>query len=93
MSRSIGKPLHALQQAAQEIGRGRLDTRVAIRYRDEIGSLAASLNGMAAQLREKTVSKDYVDNIIRSMQEMLIVADPDHRIQLVNPAAFPTCVP
>jgi PAS domain S-box-containing protein len=87
MSRSIGKPLHALQQAAQEIGRGRLDTRVAIGSRDEVGALAASLNGMAAQLREKTVSKDYVDNIIRSMQEMLIVADPDRRIRLANPAA------
>jgi PAS domain S-box-containing protein len=87
MSRSIGKPLSTLQRAAQEIGRGRLDTRVAIRSRDEIGTLAASLNQMAAELREKTVSKDYVDNIIHSMQEMLIVADPHQRIRLVNPAA------
>jgi PAS domain S-box-containing protein len=87
MSRSIGKPLARLQQAAQEIGRGRLDTRVSIRSRDEIGTLAASLNRMAAELRQKTVSKDYVDNIIHSMHEMLIVADSDHRIRLVNPAA------
>ena len=87
MSRSIGKPLGTLQRAAQDIGRGRLDTRVAVRSRDEIGALAASLNQMAAALREKTVSKDYVDNIIHSMQEMLIVADPHERIRLVNPAA------
>ena len=87
MSRSIGKPLRTLQRAAQDIGRGRLDTRVAIRSRDEIGTLAASLNRMAAELREKTVSKDYVDNIIHSMREMLIVADPHQRIRLVNPAA------
>jgi len=87
MSRSIGKPLSVLQRAAEDIGRGRLETRVAIRARDEIGALAASLNRMAAELREKTVSKDYVDNIIHSMQEMLIVADPHGRIRLVNPAA------
>ncbi|MFH1918894.1 MAG: HAMP domain-containing protein, partial [Planctomycetota bacterium] len=38
-----------------------------IRSRDEIGMLAAAINQMAAELREKTVSKDYVDNIIHSM--------------------------
>jgi PAS domain S-box-containing protein len=87
MSRSIGKPLSALQQAALEMGRGRLDTRVATRSRDEIGVLAGALNQMAADLREKTVSRGYLDNIIQSMREMLIVADPDLRIRRVNPAA------
>jgi PAS domain S-box-containing protein len=86
LSRSIGKSLGTLQEAAREIGRGSLDTQVAIRGRDEIGTLAASLNQMAAQLREKTVSKDHVDNIIHSMREMLIVADADLRIREVNPA-------
>ena len=87
MSRSIGRPLGVLQRAAEDIGRGRLETRVAIRSRDEIGMLAAAINQMAAELREKTVSKDYVDNIIHSMREMLIVADANLRIRLVNPAA------
>ena len=87
MSRSIGRPLGTLQRAAQDIGRGCLDTRVAIRSRDEIGMLAAAINQMAAELREKTVSKDDVDNIIHSMREMLIVADANLRIRLVNPAA------
>ncbi len=86
-SRSIGKPLGMLQRAALEVGRGRLDTRVAIRSRDEIGVLAAALNQMAADLQEKTVSKSYLDNIIQSMREMLIVADPGLRIRRVNPAA------
>ena len=87
MSRSIGKPLGTLQRAAREIGRGCLDTRVVIRSRDEIGMLGAAINQMAAELRKKTVSKDYVDNIIHSMREMLIVADVNLRIRLVNPAA------
>jgi len=87
MSRSIGKPLGRLQQAALEMGRGRLDTRVAVRSRDEIGVLGGALNQMAAALQETTVSKAYLDNIIRSMREMLIVADPAMRIRHVNPAA------
>jgi PAS domain S-box-containing protein len=49
--------------------------------------LAAALNQMAADLQERTVSRDHLDNIIRSMREMLIVTDGDLRIRYVNPAA------
>jgi PAS domain S-box-containing protein len=87
MSRSIGKPLSMLQRAAQDVGRGRLDTRVAVTSRDEIGALAVALNQMASDLQQQTVSKDYLDNIIRSMRDMLIVADADSRVHRVNPAA------
>lgn len=87
MSRSIGRPLAALQRAAQEVGRGRFDTRVAVRSRDEIGVLGQALNQMAADLQEKTVSRSYLENIIRSMREMLIVADADARILRLNPTA------
>lgn len=87
MSRSIGKPLGVLQRAAVEMGRGRLDTRVPVHSRDEVGVLAAALNQMAADLQERTVSRDYLDNIIRSMREMLIVTDGGLRIRYVNPAA------
>lgn len=87
MSRSIGRPLAALQRAAQEVGRGRFGTRVAVRSRDEIGVLGQALNQMAADLQEKTVSRSYLENIIRSMREMLIVADADARILRLNPTA------
>lgn len=87
MSRSIGRPLAVLQRAAQEVGRGRFDTRVAIRWRDEIGVLGHAWNQMAADLQEKTVSRSYLENIIQSMREMLIVADADARIRRLNPAA------
>lgn len=72
MSRSIGKPLGTLQRAAQDIGRGCLDTRVTIRSRDEIGALAASLNQMAAELQEKTVS-------IREKE--LLLKEVHHRVK------------
>lgn len=86
-SRAVGKPLARLQQAAQEVGRGKFDVRVSVGSHDEIGMLAASINQMAADLQETTVSRSYLDNIIQSMREMLIVADPDQRIRHVNPAA------
>ncbi|NLS94868.1 MAG: HAMP domain-containing protein [Planctomycetaceae bacterium] len=86
MSRSIGKPLGLLQRAALEMGQGRLDTRVPVHSRDEVGVLAVALNQMAADLQERTVSRDHLDNIIRSMREMLIVTDTRLQIRYVNPA-------
>lgn len=88
LSRSIGAPLAELKTAALQIGKGRLDTRLANRSRDEIGMLAATFNRMAEELQATTVSKDYVDNILESMSEMLIVTDSALTIRLVNGAAL-----
>ena len=41
---------------------------------------------MTHNLRETTVSKEYVQNILKSMNEMLIVLTPEGRIQTVNQA-------
>ncbi|MBN2295019.1 MAG: PAS domain S-box protein [Pirellulales bacterium] len=86
-SQSIGKPLAVLQHAAEEIGHGRFDVQVPVGSRDEIGMLAGSIRQMASDLQETTVSKSYLDNIIQSMREMLIVVDPKLRISHVNQAA------
>ena len=87
MSRSIGRPLALLQRAAQELGLGHFDTRVPVRSQEEIGILGQALNQMAADLQEKTVSRSYLENILRSMHEMLIVTDPQARICRLNPTA------
>jgi PAS domain S-box-containing protein len=39
-------------------------------------------------LQTTAVSRDYVDNILRSMSNMLVVVDPKHRILTVNPATL-----
>jgi len=79
MSRSIGKPLGELKRAALEVGRGRLDTRITIHSRDEIGVLAAALNQMAGDLREKTVSKE---RLLASLSEKeLLLKEVHHRVK------------
>ena len=79
MSRSIGRPLAALKRAALEVGRGRLDTRITIHSRDEIGVLAAALNQMAADLQEKTVSKE---RLLASLREKeLLLKEVHHRVK------------
>ncbi len=86
-SRMIGRSMAQLQHAAEQIGQGRFDVRVPITAHDEIGLLANSVNQMAASLQETTVSRSYLDNIIQSMREMLIVVDPELQITHVNQAA------
>ena len=67
------------------MGAGDLRQRTPIDREDEVGQLAAAFNGMVARLGETTVSKEYVDNILRSMGEALIVTGGDGRIERVNP--------
>lgn len=49
---SVLKPVSELEAGANRIGSGELDYRVPEGRRDEIGALAASFNGMAADLKE-----------------------------------------
>ncbi|MDD5142034.1 PAS domain S-box protein [Methanoregula sp.] len=84
LSRFITKPLILLRDATREISKGNLDTRVEISSMNEIGELADSFNRMTADLVQTTVSRDYFDDILKSMFDMLIVLEPDATIQSVN---------
>jgi len=52
ISRSISTPIKKLKAAAAEIGKGKLDTKIDINSKDEIGSLAQSFNEMTYKLKE-----------------------------------------
>lgn len=49
-----------------EVGKGRLDARIKIRLRDELGFLADSFNGMVDNLQKKTTS---IDNLNKEITE------------------------
>ena len=83
--RRLLRPLRTLVGFARLVGTGDLRHRTPVDRADEIGQLAAAFNSMVERLGETTVSKDYVDNILRSMGEALIVTDPYGRIERVNP--------
>ena len=54
---------------------------------DGAGNLSGSLHDIT-ELRETTVSKDYVDNIVNSMIDTLIVVDPDGKMKTINPSTM-----
>ncbi len=86
LSSRISSPITKLTAAALEIGKGHLDTHVDVSRKDELGTLADTFNRMAHDLSTTMVSKSYVDNIIRSMGDALVVTDRQGAIQRVNQA-------
>jgi PAS domain S-box-containing protein len=83
--RRLLRPLDVLVGFTKLVGAGDLRHRAPVDRADEVGQLAAAFNSMVERIGETTVSKDYVDNILRSMGEALIVTGRDGRIERVNP--------
>ncbi len=87
LNKILTRPLKEVIRGTQTIAGGNLAHTLAIDSRDELGQLAAAFNTMAWKLQNTTVSKGYVDNIIRNMTEALFVIAPNGTIQSINPAA------
>jgi len=63
VSRTVSKPVKMLRNAAVEISKGKFDTKIEIKSKDEIGELANSFNEMTIHLKET------VDNLNREIGE------------------------
>jgi PAS domain S-box-containing protein len=86
LSRSTVAPVERLTEAVSRVGHGNWNVDIDCHDRDEIGVLAGRFRQMVDDLRRTTVSKTYVDDIIDSMAESMVVTDPGGRILTVNPA-------
>jgi PAS domain S-box-containing protein len=80
-------PILKLRDMTENIAAGELGQKIDISPGDEIGELASSFNTMTKRLKETTVSRNYVDSIVRNILETMIVVGPDKIIRTVNPAA------
>jgi two-component system, cell cycle sensor histidine kinase and response regulator CckA len=83
----LGAPVAMLAEATRRIARGELEVVVPISRDDEIGALADAFNAMTAELQSSLVSRDYVDKIVDSMADAVLVVDEQDRITRVNAAA------
>ncbi len=88
VARNLSRSIVVLKDAALAVGKGDLSVRVDIHSRDEIGMLAHSFNAMARDLSMTTVSKGFLDNVIRAMLDSLIVLDTAGVIVRVNEATL-----
>jgi PAS domain S-box-containing protein len=90
------RPLREVEKALGALGRGDLQRRIpettALRpasmgAEDELSTLVHAFNSTVDELSQTTVSKSYVDSIIESMADALVVAGADGVIRTANPAA------
>ena len=81
------KIIEPLTSATQQVASGQLDISVPVHATDELGKLATGFNQMTERLYQTTVSKEYLDSILRSMLDCLVVLDHEGIIQSMNRSA------
>jgi hypothetical protein len=90
LGRRITDPITALSRVTQEVASGHFDAQIEVPFQsnDEVSDLTKSFQAMTRSLKETTVSKSYVDDILKSMEDALIVTDAHWNIRTVNDAAL-----
>lgn len=83
----LSRPIIELAKTASLLAKGDLAARVKGRSTGEVQMLIDSFNRMAGDLERTTVSRNYMDDIIGSMRDALIVVSPGGKITRVNVAA------
>jgi len=83
----ITKPVRALTRGAEEIGQGRLDTRITIHSTMEIEILARTFNAMAQKLdesRRSMLEKERIERELEIAREIQATLLPEHLPRLSN---------
>ncbi len=87
LQRFISEPILSLASFTEKITKSPdYGQRIENSYQDEIGTLYNSFNAMLDKIESTTVSRGYLNDILSSMAEMLIVLDNDFKIQKINEA-------
>ena len=83
----IDRAMTALATSADRIGRGNHSEPVPPSGVKEIAELESALERMRQALTGTTISRDYLDAVLNSMGDAVLVTTPDGRIRTVNTAA------
>ena len=85
LAKGFTKPIITLTEAAKKVSAGDLTQSVPIFTKDEIGELTKTFNTMTKNLRETTVSKEYLDqknielgeslNKLHQMQDRVVIQE------------------
>ncbi len=81
-------PVKWMVDGMEAIKNGNYKVRIPVNAKDELGRLAIAINQVAANLGATTVSKRYLDEVLQSMADSLIVVDTDANIVTVNRATM-----
>jgi diguanylate cyclase (GGDEF)-like protein/PAS domain S-box-containing protein len=82
----MSAPLRAVTASLQSGTSGELDPG-GFSDTPELRELAAAVNGMRTNLRSSTISRDYLDRLLSSMGEALLITDAEGKVERANAAA------
>ncbi len=82
-NKQILKPIQKLQDLAQSIAAGNLDTRVTVERQDELGKLSSALNSMTLQIEHtlKNLEKAIEDALIAEKAKSKFMAKMSHELR------------
>jgi diguanylate cyclase (GGDEF)-like protein/PAS domain S-box-containing protein len=83
----IDRAMAALMRSAERIGSGSYSEPVQPSGVPEISALEDSLEHMRQALTGTTISRDYLDTLLNSMSDAVLVTAPDGRVRTANRAA------
>jgi diguanylate cyclase (GGDEF)-like protein/PAS domain S-box-containing protein len=78
--------VRALKVQAEKLSDADFGEPLQVLHGDELGDLAEVFNEMREKLKRTTISRDYVDNVLSSMNETVIVTSADGTIKRINDA-------
>ena len=78
--------VRALKVQAKKLSDADFGEPLQVLHGDELGDLAEVFNEMREKLKRTTISRDYVDSVLSSMNETIIVTSADGTIKKINDA-------
>jgi diguanylate cyclase (GGDEF)-like protein/PAS domain S-box-containing protein len=87
IARQLAGPISALVKSADRIGAGDYTRPLAVVRQDELGELQFALERMRQNLNETTITKNYLNTVLNSLSDAVLVTSPDGIVKSCNDAA------
>jgi diguanylate cyclase (GGDEF)-like protein/PAS domain S-box-containing protein len=86
IARQLAGPISALVKSADRIGEGDYTRPLAVVRHDELGDLQFALERMRQKLNETTITKNYLNTVLNSLSDAVLVTTPDGIVKSCNEA-------
>jgi diguanylate cyclase (GGDEF)-like protein/PAS domain S-box-containing protein len=84
----VERPLAEMIRSAERIGEGDYTRPLPVTSKDEIAALEHALEQMRQNLRQSTITSNYLTTVLNSMTDAVLVTSPDGKIKRINDAAI-----
>src|SRR6202790_2223484 len=86
IARQLAGPISALVTSADRIGQGDYTRPLAVVRHDELGDLQFALERMRQKLNETTITKNYLNTVLNSLSDAVLVTSPEGIVKSCNEA-------